>query len=552
MLPGYEKRAEVQSPVKHTKRRSKADVPESVDVAIIGAGPGGLMAGAYLAKQGLQVAVFDAHYVAGGCATMFERGKGEDKYNFDIGLHYIGDCGPDGLIPKLLRGVDIQLEYESMDADGFDEIVLPDMRFRIPADRELYEQRLMEAFPHEAKGIKAYCRLLREVDFMSSRMDAGSSKLRLLSDVILRGRMVAKYRNATIGKVFEDHIQDPNLRAILMGQSGDYGVRPSRASAMLHCGISNHYFKGAFYPRGGGQIIADRISEFIEEKGGVVLLRKPVRSIVVEDGRATGVAVEVKKGDVRTVRAKTVISNADLKQTLLELLPEGTLNSKQTKVAENYEMAAAIFITCVGVKGDIRDLGMGVTNYWQFDTNNMEDFYDDVEAGKLTPRCAYITSASLKDPHTAGHAPDGVTSLEVMTILSGDSKHWGIDVDPRSSLKYRKSEAYLSNKKQVEDQLIDRLEDLFPGVKERIVFVESATPVTHARYTWASGGSGYGIAATPEQFMDKRPGYRGPIPGLFLCGASTRAGHGIVGAMMSGYQAARRAAKDHGVSIPRL
>jgi all-trans-retinol 13,14-reductase len=552
MRLGVERKAVVQSPLAHTKRRSQAEVPESVDVAIIGAGPGGLTAGAYLAKQGLRVAVFDAHYVAGGCATMFERGRGENKYNFDIGLHYIGDCGPDGMIPKLLAGVGIHLEYEAMDPDGFDEIVLPDLRFRIPADREIYEKRLISAFPHQVKGIKAYCRLLREVELMSSHMGAGGSKLKLLGAVALKGRMVFKYRNATIGQFFEDHIDDPNLRAILCGQNGDYGVRPSRASAMLHCGLANHYFKGAFYPRGGGQVLADRLSETIEDTGGAILLRKPVRGIVVEDGQAVGVSVEVKGGAIQTVRAKTVISNADLKQTLLELLPVGTLTDVQTEVVKGYEMAAAIFITCVGVSGDVADLGMGATNYWQFDTNDMEDFYDDVESGNLSPRCAYITSASLKDPHTAGHAPEGVTSLEIMTILSGNAAHWGIELDPKSSLKYRRNETYLAHKKQVEDNLINRLETLFPGIRDRIVFVESATPVTHARYTWAAGGSGYGLAATPEQFMGNRPGYRGPVPGLFLCGASTRAGHGIVGAMMSGYQAAKRAAYDHGVSVPRL
>ena len=68
---------------------------------------------------------------------------------------------------------------------------------------------------------------------------------------------------------------------------------------------------------------------------------------------------------------------------------------------------------------------------------------------------------------------------------------------------------------------------------------ESATPVTHARFTRASGGTGYGIAATPAQFLRNRPGYRGPLPGLYLCGASTRSGHGIVGAMMSGQASAR-------------
>ena len=77
------------------------------------------------------------------------------------------------------------------------------------------------------------------------------------------------------------------------------------------------------------------------------------------------------------------------------------------------------------------------------------------------------------------------------------------------------------------------MEAMFPGTRERIVFRESATPVTHTRYTRASAGSGYGLACTPAQFMKGRPGYRGPLTGLYFAGANTRAGHGIVGAMLS-------------------
>ena len=187
MLHGTEHHATIQSPVAHTKRRSKAAVPDEVDVAIIGAGPGGLVSGAYLAKLGLSVAVFDAHYVAGGCATMFERGTKDARYNFDIGLHYIGDCGPNGAIPRLLRGVDIDLVYEPMDASGFDEIILPNRRFRIPVNREEYEQRLLEAFPNERKGIRTYCRLLREVELLGSLMGSGASKFQLIKDVVFKG-----------------------------------------------------------------------------------------------------------------------------------------------------------------------------------------------------------------------------------------------------------------------------------------------------------------------------------------------------------------------------
>ena len=68
--------------------------------------------------------------------------------------------------------------------------------------------------------------------------------------------------------------------------------------------------------------------------------------------------------------------------------------------------------------------------------------------------------------------------------------------------------------------------------------------IRDSRYTRASDGTVYGLAATPEQFFQNRPGYSGPIPGLYFAGASTRAGHGVVGSMMSGQRCARRMLRE--------
>ena len=85
-------------PTAQTGRRTTAPLPDAeLDVAIVGAGTGGLCAGAYLARAGLKVALFDFHYVAGGSATRFARGSSGERYPFDIGLHYVGDCGPGSL-----------------------------------------------------------------------------------------------------------------------------------------------------------------------------------------------------------------------------------------------------------------------------------------------------------------------------------------------------------------------------------------------------------------------------------------------------------------------
>lgn len=530
------------------QRRAHQELPERVDVAIVGSGPGGLVSAAYLAAQGLSVAVFEAHYTAGGCATQFTRGPKSARWAFDVGLHYIGDCREDGTIPRILGDLGVAVEFAELDPSGFDKLVFPDLSFAIPADLDTYRARLVELFPHERRGIDAYVKLLRSVMHVSRLMDRYEGRrppALELAKVALDGLRVAPHQNATIGAVLAGYVKDPRLIAVLLGQSGDYGMPPSRASALLHMGLAAHYFRGAFYPKGGGQVIADRLCERIEALGGSVHVRTPVEKILVEAGRTVGVRLAPKAGEpARTVRADVVLSNADLKRTLLELVgPDHLPGSWLTRV-NRFEMAAALFMTFVGLRGDGRELGISNQNVWQFDGYDVEDFY---RAGE--PRGCYVTSASMKDPENARHhAPLGHTNVEVMSIVPGGPAYWGARPDERG-WGYKHDQAYLDRKATLEADMVARLEALFPGAKERIVMTESATPMSHTRFTGASDGTGYGLAATPEQFMRGRPGYRGPLPGLYFVGASTRAGHGIVGAMMGGRAAARRVLSDRAARV---
>ena len=103
--------------------RFKTLESDTFDVIVVGAGIGGLTAAATLANRGKQVLVLDMHYEMGGCATVFHR-KGKD-YEFDVGLHYIGDCGKDGLIPRILRGAGIddgEIRFIEQDPEGFETL----------------------------------------------------------------------------------------------------------------------------------------------------------------------------------------------------------------------------------------------------------------------------------------------------------------------------------------------------------------------------------------------------------------------------------------------
>ncbi|HEY2512182.1 MAG TPA: NAD(P)/FAD-dependent oxidoreductase [Polyangiaceae bacterium] len=547
-----EERTEGSVP-KAERRRAHQVVPEAVDVAIIGSGLGGLVAGAYLARSGLTVAVFEQHYVAGGCATQFARGPKKARYHFDVGLHYIGDCEREGTIPSLLRGVGVELSYERLDPDGFDTLVFPGLEFRIPADLGVYRDRLCRTFPRERRAIDRYVRLVRATMKATRMVDQGARlSLRAAWTMGLDALRLGRIHASTIHEVLDGcGIRDPRLRGVILGQSGDYGVPPSEASALLHLGLAGHYFRGAYYPRGGGQVIADRLAETIEKRGGGVHLRRGIERILVgSDGAARGVRLEARAGEPpRDVRARAVLSNADLSMTLFRLLGAEHLPASWAERASGYKMAAALFMTFLGVSGDLRAKGMRPANYWVYDDFDLERAYraeDPRRTGGV-----YVTSASLKDPSNAAHhAPAGITNVEVMTLVPPTLEPWGVVPLDAEGWRYGESAAYRERKAALEEQMVGRLDALFPGAARAVVFRESATPVSHARFTRATGGTGYGLAATPSQFMGRRPGYRGPIPGLYLCGASTRSGHGIVGAMLGGRQAAMRIAKDLGRAIP--
>ena len=121
------------------------------DVAIVGAGVGGLSCGALLAKRGLKVLVVEQHYLAGGYCTSFPR-KGHST--FDAGVHDISGLGPKGPVRFLLRelGIEKTLEFKRVT----NEYVFPDIRFQVPHDWKDFVNLLSSHFPAESENISAF------------------------------------------------------------------------------------------------------------------------------------------------------------------------------------------------------------------------------------------------------------------------------------------------------------------------------------------------------------------------------------------------------------
>jgi all-trans-retinol 13,14-reductase len=501
------------------------------DAIVIGSGLGGLTTAAYLATSGQKVLVLEQYDVAGGCSQTFRRKK---QWQFDVGLHYVGGVRHGG-IAGVLRGLGLldRIEFVEMDPDGFDTLVFPDFTFRVPKGWDNYTERLVETFPEEAEGIRKCTAIFRETMNELRIVGVPDSKTDFEQYMKMAPTVVA-WGMRSLDDLFDDCELSERPRAVLTGQSGDYATPPSRAPVTLHAGLIDHYLEdGAWYVRGGGQVLAAHLIDVIQVNGGRVRTHAEVTSIDVEDGAVTGVTL----AEGERIPAGTVVSTADLKRTWLEMMDPSVVPEGVAEAVGAYRMAAPLVCVYLGLDFDLNER-MPNTNFWKHSRYDSETSYEFVTAGEFDPDPpVYITSATVKDPEWTGHTPPGCSTVELMTWATPSLEAWGID-ESEDAGRYSRQEAYRDAKERLTEKLIDGAEDVLGELRSHILWKEAATPMTQTRYTNSTAGSSYGIELATDQFGPLRPDCRTEIEGFYLGGVSTRSGHGIVGAMTGGVASA--------------
>ena len=498
------------------------------DAIVVGSGLGGLTTAAYLTTNGLRTLVLEKHYVAGGNAHVFRR---KQTFEFDVGVHYLGDCGPDGLIPTVLRSVGLEgkVEFLEMDPDGFDTLMFPGLTFRVPKGWDRYRERLVAALPDDETGLHRCLDTLQGVvsDFARIKLPVEPEDVpRLMQEA----PNFMTWGMRSLGDLFDHCSLGQKARAVLAAEGGPYALPPSRAPVIMQAVVMDHYLKGAYYPRGGGQVLPAHLVDVVRSHGGEVRTRAGVERILVEDGAAVG--VRLTSGE--ELRAPVVVSNADLKRTFLEMVGEEHLSPQTVARVRQYRMALPLFCVYLGLDIDLRGR-IPNTNYLYYTSFDIEGPYQDCLDGRVPSDLGFfITVASVKDPHTETIAPKGYSSLEIMSLVPADYSVWGIEKGPASGERYHRNPVYQSLKERLTDALVEGAERVIPGIGEHIIWKEAATPISQEHFTFSTGGTSYGIDLAVDQFGPNRPTPKTEIDGLYLAGASTVFAHGIAGVMRGG------------------
>jgi all-trans-retinol 13,14-reductase len=507
------------------------------DAIVIGSGLGGLACAAYLCAAGRRTLVLEGHSVAGGNSQVFRRRVSDAEYEFDVGIHYIGECGPGGGITQIMNSVGLaeRVVFRPLDPDGYSTLIFPDLEFRVPANWDRYRERLLETFPDEAETLATVVDIMQRVD-VETRLyqDRGIGADRLSE----QAPTFLAWGLRPVTELFAEYGLSQRAAAVLLGEQGDYAVRPSKTPVALAAGLTGHYMNGAFYPEGGGQMIAGRLIEAIRAYGGEVRTRARVAKVRVENGRTVGVTL-ARSGE--EIDAETVVSNADLKRTVGEMVGEDHFSAETVERVRGYTMTLPLFTAYLSIDLDLGELGVPNTNYWIWNTYDIDGLYDELEAGRIPdPPIAYISTASLKDPNNPHLAPPGQTNLQVMTLVPGDYGFFKQERGPveEGRNRYHSDPAYRQSKEELVEGILAAAEVAIPGLREHVVWRESASPLTQERFTHSTGGTSYGVEFNCQQMGPMRMGPRTDVAGLFLCGASTPSGHGIGNVLRSGVMAA--------------
>ncbi len=532
-------------------------VPGPCDALIVGGGHNGLVCAAYLATSGLRVTVLEQRAVVGGAAVTeeFHPGFRNSVAAYAVSL----------LHPRIIR--DLELPRHGL------RIVGRRMGNFLPTADGGYlctggsatASEVARFSPQDASRLDAYrdrleavASVLRELllqtppNLARERGDWRSAWPQLL----LAGRLAGQLRRletpvrrdllrlfaTSAGDYLDGWFESDPIKAVygFDGIVGSYcgPYAPGTGYVLLHHALGEvNGRRGAWgHAIGGMGAVTQAMARAAAARGVEIRLETPVRAVIVEGGRAVGVRTE--KGEA--LRARAVVSNLNPKLLYERLIEPVHLDAEFRERIGQWRCASGVF-----------RINVALAELPDFRCLPGRDSADHHTAGIiLAPTLGYMERA-WSEARQYGWSRAPIIEMLIPSTLDDSLAPRGQHVASlfcqHAAPQLPGGQSWDDQREHVADLMIDTVDAYAPNFRRAVLGRQIFSPLDLERTFGLTGGDIFHGALQLDQLFSARPmlgyaDYRGPLPGLYMCGSGTHPGGGVTGA--PGHNAAREILRD--------
>ena len=490
------------------------------DVVVIGAGLGGLTAGAILARAGRKVLVIERSNSVGGAASSYKSG---DLF-VEGSLHETSDPH-DPRDPKhsVLTRAGVIDAVKWVPAGAFYQVRGGpiDPPFVLPDNFDAARLALTTRFPEACAGIHQILgemeRIASSLGTLSQGREAFKNPREALAALLKFAPALPDWRlslSQKLAKVFGDN---EAVKCALAANLSYYHDDPSSLWWIYFAMAQGSYLQsGGRYVQGGSQRLSSAIARSIRTAGGDVLVRRVASHIALDQqGRAGTVTHTARDGsDPQIVEGQRIISNA-APSSLAALMPAAAAE-QLTKGYAKRTSSISLFALTLGLSKPPREFGLSAysTQLLPPQMARLSDYAQGAalmadEPGERMPPLSIVDYAAIDS---------GIPAPPHVLLICGP--------DQLSNWDSSDPEAYRSKRGRWQDAIVNYLTSIYPGLAQAVVASSFNTALSVRQYLNAPGGAVYGFAPTPPRTFWSAPAGspRTAVPGLYL--ASAYAGFG--------------------------